>query len=171
MIRLKLLLEEVSLDSSVESELQDLAKDIVQGIEQREVKEAVGLMAIGGILAIPAVIEGLGSLVKLISKLISSKNKGTDFADRLIRIGHKVEKFFIKPIIGAIKKVNPKIKDKEAENLAHLVHKSAIFLLLIASGIGLATAIKKANLTQAAAESVLTAIKSTELAKFVSTKI
>jgi len=171
MIKLKLLLEEVSLDSSVESELQDLAKDIVQGIEKKEVEEAVGLMTVGGILAIPAVIEGLGSLVKLISKLVSSKNKGTDFADRLIKIGHKVERFFIKPIVGVIKKVNPKMEEQEAENLAHLVHKSAIFILLIASGIGLATAIKKANLSQAAAESVLTAIKSTELAKFIGTKV
>lgn len=171
-ILVKQLIREAVEDAALEKELQDLAKDIATGIEQKgeELDESAIALILGAVLAIPAIVDGFGSLVKLISKLAGSQ-KGEVAADKILKAGHRVEGWFLKPVKWALKKAKPEMDETKIEEFAHLIHKSVIFICLLLSGIGFVAAVKKAQMSTAAAEGVLAAIKGTELARFVSAKM
>lgn len=158
-------------EGEIEKELQDLAQDIAKGIEDKkdELGESAVVLTISTIFAIPGIIEGVGNILKLVSKLVGSK-KGENLSDKIVHTGHKVEKYFTKPIAWAIKKAMPKLGEEEANKWSQRIHKSIIMLLLLASGKGFIDAVKEVALDKATAEGVLAAIKGTELAKFALAK-
>jgi len=169
---LEVLNEEGNLEAELESGLKDIAKDIAQGIEKKEdqLKEEPIVLALSVAFAIPAVIDGLGSLIKLIGKV--TKSKGVeDASEKVLHAAHKVHSWFLKPIKWVLKKKMPGTAEDKINELAETIHKSIVFILFVASGIGLAAAIKKAQIGHAAAEAALTAIKGTELGTFVASKL
>jgi len=161
------------LESDLEGELKDIATDVAKELEKKgdtltELEPIT--FTISAIFALPAVIEGLGSVMKLIAKAtkFSSAEK---VADKVIKAGHKVHNWFVKPIKFVLKKRMPEASEEDIKNTAETIHKAIIFVLLIVSGVGAAKAIAKSQVGAATAEAILTAIKGSELGTFVTTKI
>lgn len=161
------------LEGALEDELKDIATDVAKELEKKgdtltELEPIT--FTISAIFALPAVIEGLGSVMKLIAKA-TKFTSAEKVADKVIKVGHKVHNWFIKPIKYVLKKQMPEASEEDIKAIAETVHKAIIFILLIVSGVGAAKAIAKSQVGAATAEAILTAIKGSELGSFVATKI
>jgi hypothetical protein len=165
---LKVILEHAILEEDLSSEFKKIEDAIVKSVEEKStMKESAVLLTISAIFAIPAIIEAIGSMIKLFTKLMGS-TKGEAAAEKVIKFGHKIESWFIKPITVALIKFAKYDKNK-ANEMAHLIHKSLIFILLLISGLGFGKAVAAAQIKHATAEGILAALKSTELSKYIKT--
>lgn len=160
-------------EDDLEDGLKDIAKDVAKELEKKgdtltELEPIT--FTISAIFALPAIIEGLGSLMKLVAK--ATKFAGAEkVANKIIKGGHTVHSWFIKPIMYVLGKQMPEASEEDLKATAETIHKAIVFILLIVSGVGAAKAIAKSQVGAATAEAILTAIKGTELSSFVASKI
>jgi len=141
-IDLVLMEEELML---TEQEILTIKEQIDECITEDEelLNEAVASMAISIMLSAPKLIEWIGKAVKFIvnqiKKVIGKDTQKENFGDKIIGVGHKLEKFYIKSIkfllktTGLAKKAGIK-DDKELEKTAKIIFYVILFGAAIAAG-------------------------------------
>jgi len=148
-------------------EIQQFAEEsgqmISEGIKEihnENINEAVAMLAISTILAAPAFVKILASIIKKGAKFINWKG-GEEGAEKLTKFAHKAEKWFMKPIAWTLKKIGVKDEEKR-KKWTKGIFALIIVLLGVYSGVQAVSAYKAANLGTSSAETLLTALKATE---------
>jgi hypothetical protein len=160
-----------ALSSGVNA-LQDLSS--LDEIKEQPIEESVIGLVISGLLAAPKLIEWLGKAIRFITKPFIGKDKNT-VAEKIIKFGHKWEKFYIKAIIAAIKFTkfgkqlwmlpNNKIDEQKLLILAKILYG---VILSIAAGNALKTVLSGTHPILTAIESALGGVKAVEIAQIAS---
>lgn len=150
----------------------DLSEAVIT--EEKEVlKEAIGSLVIGGLLAAPKLIEWLGKAIKFIGKKLAGKDENK-IAEWIIQFGHKWEKLYIKAIIVAIKatgfaskiwkNANGSIDEQKLVLTAKVLF---AVILAVASGVAVKGVLSSNSAIIQALESTFAGVKGAEIAGII----
>lgn len=148
-------------------------KALTEGKTRQALKEEIGLLFITSIaLAIPAIVELIGKVVKSVSLLLGGTGKA---GDKLIHAGHKWHHKITAIILKGLTLI-PGFKQLPAdkqEKIANIVHTVIVASLAVASGAGAIKAASQGANAMAGIEAALTAVKAGEVGvgKFLTTAI
>lgn len=162
-------------------EIEKLAKESVarrgkQLTERGQLNEELLSVSflVGLALAIPSIVSLIGSLVKVIEGKLGSK---TEMGDKLKHIGHEMHEGIIKYITNGLKLIPgfSKLKPETQKKISTVVHVVIVAYLAIHSG-GVAiesvkSGLEAANISTAAVEGALAAVKTGEVASFLKKSI
>lgn len=148
-------------------------KALTEGKTRQALNEEIGLLFITSIaLAIPAIVELIGKVVKSVSLLLGGTGKA---GDKLIHAGHKWHHKITAIILKGLTLI-PGFKQLPAdkqEKIANIVHTVIVASLAVASGAGAIKAASQGANAMAGIEVALTAVKAGEVGvgKFLTTAI
>lgn len=126
---------------------------------EKNINEGAALLAISTVLAAPAFVKILGTLIKKGAKLFKWKG-GENAGEALEKFAHKVEHKMQQPIEWILKKLGA--DEDKAKKWTKGIFALVIILLGVYSGVELAQAIKSANIGKSTAEGLLTGLKASE---------
>lgn len=159
-------------------EIEKLAKESVSRRRGKSLNEKESLneellslsFLVGLALAIPSIVGLIGTIVKMIETKLGSK---TEMGDKLKHIGHDMHEGIIKYLTSGLKLIPgfSKLKPETQKKIATVVHIVIVAYLAIHSG-GVAiesvkSGLEAANVSTAAIEGALAAVKSGEVASFL----
>lgn len=148
-------------------------KALTEGKTRQALNEEIGLLFITSIaLAIPAIVELIGKVVKSVSLLLGGTGKA---GDKLIHAGHKWHHKITAIILKGLTLI-PGFKQLPAdkqEKIANIVHTVIVASLAVASGAAAIKAASQGANALAGIEAALTAVKAGEVGvgKFLTTAI
>lgn len=148
-------------------------KALTEGKTRQAMNEEIGLLFITSIaLAIPAIVELIGKIIKSISLFLGGEGKA---GDKLIHAGHKWHGKITTLILKGLTFI-PGFKQLPADKqqkIANIVHTVIVASLAVASGAGAIKAASQGANAMAGIEAALTAVKAGEVGvgKFLTTAI
>lgn len=150
----------------------DLSEAVIT--EEKEVlKEAIGSLVVGGLLAAPKLIEWLGKAIKFIGKKLAGKDENK-IAEWIIQFGHKWEKLYIKAIIVAIKATGFASKiwknaDGSIDEQKLVLTAKVLFavILAVAGGVAVKGVLSANSAIIQALESTFAGVKGAEIAGII----
>ena len=138
-------------------------KALTEGKSRNALNEEVTLLFISSLaMAIPAIVELIGKIVKSLSILLGGSGKA---GEKLIHAGHKWHHKITGLILKGLQKL-PYFKDLPAdkqEKFANIIHTAIVAVLAIYSGKGAIDAISHGSGALAGIEAALTAVKAGEI--------
>lgn len=148
-------------------------KALTEGKKRDAMNEEIGLLFITSLaLAVPAIVELIGKIIKSISLFLGGEGKA---GDKLIHAGHKWHHKITSLILKGLTFI-PGFKQLPAdkqEKIASIVHTVIVASLAVASGAGAIKAASQGANALAGIEAALTAVKAGEVGvgKFLTTTI
>jgi hypothetical protein len=148
-------------------------KALTEGKKRDAMNEEIGLLFITSLaLAVPAIVELIGKLIKSISLFLGGEGKA---GDKLIHAGHKWHNKITSLILKGMTFI-PGFKQLPADKqqkIANIVHTVIVASLAVASGAGAIKAVSQGSNVMAGIETALTAVKAGEVGvgKFLTTAI
>lgn len=138
-------------------------KALTEGKSRQVVNEELTLLFITSLaMAIPAIVQLIGKIVKSISLFLGGTGKA---GDKLIHAGHKWHQKITGLILKGLTLV-PGFKElpsDKQQKIANIVHTVIVATLAVASGAGAIDAVSKGSNVMAGIEGALTAVKAGEV--------
>lgn len=169
-----------NIKENLEKELGDIIIDFSKDLksienEEKITTEAGFVLTTSVVLAAPTIIKFLSNLGKKGAEIINKKlekeskiAKGSEeWFKELSEVAEKLHHLYLKPIEYVVKTVF-KVKDEQkSKKISNFLFHVIIAVLLYFSGVGAIKAFEAKNINLGFLESILTAIKSNELTKFM----
>ena len=160
--------ENLKIDSALKQTFDQLGKQLANSSDEivqdkNNVNEAVGIVLVAGIaLAIPEIVKIIGQVTKAAGKFLGGTGAT---GDAIIAKAKKMHHLLLKPIEwGLVKLGLPKDKAHKAAEWILLI---VVAGLMVTSGVGAVKAKTAGNLALAGLEQALAAVKSNEVAGFL----
>jgi len=172
-----------SLDKELGNLMNQFSKELPKAKKQeqsQQIQNEAGILLAASIgLAVPAVIKMISTFGKksaeTINKILGGKSniaKGSE--DWFKELGETVDHLhhlYLKPIEAVVKNVF-QIKDEQnAHKIANVIFHAVVASMLYFSGVGAIKAMQSKEISMATLESALSAIKTGELTKFITSAV
>jgi hypothetical protein len=157
-----MLVQESLDDFEIRQFATDAGNQLSEAIKEdhkEELNEAVAMLALSTVLAAPAFVKILGTMIKKGAKLFNWKG-GENGGKKLEEFAHKAEKWLQRPIKWTLEKLG--VDKEKSEKWTKGIFALVIILLGIYSGVAAVQAYKAANVATATAEGMLTGLKASE---------
>lgn len=148
-------------------------KALNEGKRRQAMNEEITVLFIASVaLALPAIMELVGKIVKTISLFLGGSGKA---GEKLIHAGHKWHGKIVALILKGLTFI-PGFKSLPADKqqkVANIIHTVIVASLAVASGAGAIKAMQQGSTAMAGIEGALTAVKAGEIGvgKFITTTI
>ena len=144
-----------------------------EGKRRQAMNEEITVLFVASVaLALPAIMELVGKIVKTISVFLGGEGKA---GEKLIHAGHKWHGKIVALILKGLTFI-PGFKNLDADKqkkVANIIHTVIVASLAVASGAGAIKAMQHGSTAMAGIEGALTAVKAGEIGvgKFISSSI